>query len=85
MDRGKGFFVFGCRRICVLSHEKLPQTITIKKCAVVSAFDSSVALANIPLWIACFFLKEEMVYLGFGCGHTLLSRQFLRNKRRCST
>ena len=56
-----------------------------KECAVVDAFDSSVVLANNPLWIACFFLKEERVYLGFGCGHTLLSRQFLRNKSRCST
>ena len=64
---------------------KIAPNNNYKKCAVVSAFDSSLALANIPPWIACFFLKEEMVYLGFGCGHTLLSRQFLRNKRRCST
>ena len=31
MDRGKGLFVFGCGRICVLSHKKMPQTITRKR------------------------------------------------------
>ena len=70
--------------MCTFTQNIAPNN-NYKEFAVISAFDSSVVLANIPLWIACFFSKEERVYLGLGCGHTLLSRQFLRNKRRCST
>ena len=54
MDRGKGLFVFGCGRICVLSHKQLPQSITRKSARLKALLKEERVIWGLGVVIPCY-------------------------------